>query len=45
MASHPTSHKQRGRHQTRIDFDFVFGTETGEILAEILDAEFFAYEA
>jgi NADP-dependent 3-hydroxy acid dehydrogenase YdfG len=28
-----------------IDFDFVYGTLAGEVLAEIRDAEFFAYEA
>ncbi len=30
---------------SRVDFDFVFSAESGETLAEILDAEFFAYEA
>jgi acyl transferase domain-containing protein/NADP-dependent 3-hydroxy acid dehydrogenase YdfG len=34
----------RPRNATHVDFDFVFTSPTGEVLAEILAAEFFAYE-
>jgi len=35
----------RPNGSAHVDFDFVYGTLAGEVLAEIRDAEFFAYEA